>query len=389
MIELDVPWNSLVAIRQERDIVRRCDAIVRELMEKSVEEAIKLSFSLIERKPPEHLFERWTNTIFEVARAAKRENGAAAFALIREWARSAISESDIDASTLGEALLTAGKLSQEFGEPTMATDLLNASLACLTDSFGAEHPATLMAMDQLALAALAGRDFGKARTLCENALQVRRRILGDGDLATLETMNNLALTLFHQGDIAAVQALLRQVLARYRQTSGNKRWAMLELMNKLALTHIDQRDLRAARTLLERLQAAYRQTQGDQQAEAVTGTADLTDVIGDKGSAPLKISGEPIAAIDIVKPGDLTEVIDHDLFYLAPGYQRVDKMAAQPIAVGDKRADFLAIQTCKLDGVTLIWQSGQSGRAWTNFSRGVVELSRGETLRLYLSWLGW
>ncbi len=234
LIELDVPWNSLVAVRQEGEIIRRCDAVARKLRSWSIEEAIKLSLALIEQKPPEHLFERWTKTILEAARAAKRENYASASALVREWSRSVIAESDIDPSTLGEALLTAGKLSREFGDLAMAISLLDASVARLTDGFGAEHPATLVAMDELASAVLATRDLSKARDLNERALEVRRRVLGDGHLATLETMNNLAFMLFEQGDIARVRALLEQIfswqsVARRRAMSIG-RWSNHRLM---------------------------------------------------------------------------------------------------------------------------------------------------------------
>jgi tetratricopeptide (TPR) repeat protein len=384
LIELDVPWSSLVAVRQEREILRRCDAIVRELMERSTGEAIKLSLALIELKPPEHLFERWTDTIFETARAAKGENRASASILVREWTRSAISESDIDSSMLGEALLIAGKLSQELGDLATATSLLDASVARLTDAFGAEHPKTLMAMDQLASAASAGRDFGKAHALNEKLLEVRRGVLGNGNLATLETMNNLAFGLFEQGNMAGARALLEQVSAEY-QTSGDKDRDMLESMNNRAITLIDERDFQAARTLLEQLLATYRQAlAGGQQADALTTTVEL-DASSAKGSGLPKGSGEPIAAVEIVKPPELTDASNLDFFF-APGYHAIDKMAARRIAVGDMRLEFPVIQKCRLDGMTLIWSTG---RAWFNFSGDALELTRGQTLRIYPQWSGW
>ncbi|WP_439408530.1 KGGVGR-motif variant AAA ATPase [Bradyrhizobium sp. DASA03076] len=389
LIELDVPWNSLTAIRQERDVVRRCEAIDHELTKKSIEEAIKLSFALIERMPPEHLFERWSDTIFEVARAAKRENGSAASALVREWARSALSENEIDPSSLGEALRVAGTLSQELGEGTLAAELLSASLACFTNSFGNEHPATLTVLDQLASAAFSSHDYSKARILYENALQIRRRMLGPADPSTLETMNSLALTLFEQGDVVGAKSILEEMLARRRETTVDRRWAAIETLNHLVLGQIDQRELRAARDSLAQLQTAYRQAREHERPDAVTAKFDATEMADGTASSVVPISGQPIAALDIVKPSDFMEATEHDFFYLAPGYQQVDKMVAQPVAVGEKRLDFLALQACRLDGVTLIWQGAKSGRAWMSFGRGAIELPRGEMLRLYLNWLNW
>ncbi len=68
----------------------------------------------------------------------------------------------------------------------------------------------------------------------------------------------------------------------------------------------------------------------------------LMDVINTDGSGLLRTSDEPIATIDIVRPPDLTDASKLE-FYLAAGYQGVDKMAARRIAVGDMRVDFPVI----------------------------------------------
>ncbi|MHC2433307.1 KGGVGR-motif variant AAA ATPase [Bradyrhizobium sp. USDA 4451] len=388
LIELDFPWHSLGAVRKEREIVRLCDSVTRELMERSVDEAIRLSRSLIERKPSEELFDGWTKAILDAAGAARQKNRDAALDLIRGWSQSAIfSDSDIDPSMLGEALLDAGKLCQELGELAMSKSLLTASIARLSDGYGEDHPATLAALDQLASVAFAGADFAEAKLLYESVLHVRRTKFGDDNPATLETLNNLAIVLFERGDIATSKDLLQQALARYHQMPG-VRWRAIRELTSDTLAYIETRELGEARARLGQLQAEFRRK--DQQGSAVESATRPMGIEGSKEADRRKLSTEPIATVDIVRPADLIESVDQGSLYLAPGYGSVDKMAAQPIAVGDKRIDFVAIQACSLDGVTLIWQSSQgSGIVWASFAGDAVEISRGETLRLYLNWVGW
>lgn len=373
LVELDVPWSSLVAIRHQREIIRRCDAIEQRLQEKSIEEAIKLCHSLIEQQPPEHLFERWSKTIFEVARAG----GTSASTLIREWEMATISRNDVDAAIRGEAFLTAGKLSKEGGDLATATRLLDGSIAFLRESFGDEHPATLTAIDERASAAFAVRDFTTARALNEAAFEIRRRLFGDTHPETFQTMGNLAFTLFEAGDIPAARTLIEKMAALYRHTSDQPQ---LSSMSAAALTAIDQRDYRVAQATLEQMMVTYLRAREGQQANTPSSAENPVGI-----AEQPKTSSEPVAAIEIVKPPDLVDEPMLEL-YLAPGYQNVDKMTARPVAVGDGRIDFPVLQACQIDGVTLSWPSGQ---VWVSFGDSPVKLSRGETLRVFPKWEGW
>ena len=108
------------------------------MREGAVEEAIQLRFALIEHKLPESLFERSANAILDVARAAYPRNSAAASTLIRQGSQLALNEGDIDPSTLGQMLLDAGKMSQDFGDLPLATELLKASQKLFSACFGDE-----------------------------------------------------------------------------------------------------------------------------------------------------------------------------------------------------------------------------------------------------------
>jgi MinD-like ATPase involved in chromosome partitioning or flagellar assembly len=324
LIELDVPWSSLTSVRLERDIVRRCEAIAQDLKKGAIEEAIRLAFALIEHPPPEPLFERCTNAIFDVARAVHPRNGEAASALIRQWTQLAMAGGDIAPSTLGQALLNAGKLSLEFGDLPLATDLLEASHERFSACFGAEHPATLMAMNQMASAARARGDIGKAHALYEKALEIRRRVLGDEHPETLESMSNLALTLRDQGDLAAARALQEQVQETYRRVLGNERPETLEAMSNLALTLREQGDLSTALALLKQALEKYRRLLGEEHPDTLRSMANLAEIVRAQGSGlpmisdKVRASFEPVMkALGLVRR-DLSAV--KDVVLVRPGY---------------------------------------------------------------------
>jgi tetratricopeptide (TPR) repeat protein/MinD-like ATPase involved in chromosome partitioning or flagellar assembly len=254
LIELDVPWNSLQAARLERDIVQRCEAIADKLSEGAVEEGIKLAFALIEHKPPGSLFERSANAVLDVARAAYPRNSAAASTLIRQVGQQALAlgQSDVDPSTLGQVLLEAGKVSQDFGDLPLATELLTASRSRFSACFGAEHPATLMVMNQIASVLEARGDFAHARDIYQEVLEVRRRVLGEEHPDTIESINNLARLLQDQGDFAAARPLFERALAIREKALGPEHIDTAVSLDNLANLLYAQGDLATPRPLFER-----------------------------------------------------------------------------------------------------------------------------------------
>ena len=283
LIELDVPWDFLKTARLERDIVRRCEAIADKLRQGAVEEAIRLGFALIEHKPPQSLFERSANAILDVARVAYRRNSAAASTFIRQGTQLALDASEIDPSTLGQVLLDAGKVSQDFGDLPLATELLQASHKRFSACFGAEHPATLMVMNQLASALHARGDIDEARVLYEKALEVRRRVLGDEHPDTLESTNNLALTLWDQGDLDGARAMQEKALELSRRILGEEHTYTLTSMDNLALILWSQGDLARARALQEHVLAKYREVLGEQHPDTLRSMANLAELLGAQG----------------------------------------------------------------------------------------------------------
>jgi MinD-like ATPase involved in chromosome partitioning or flagellar assembly len=226
LIELDVPWDSLDAVRRERDAIKRCDAIADKLQDGKIDDAIQLGLALIEHMPPESQFERCANAILDVARAAYPRNSAAASSLIRQGTGLALTAKDIDSSTLGQVLLDAGKLSEEFGDLP--------SHERFSACFGAEHRTTLTAMSDMAATLYARGELGKARSLYERVLEIRRRVLGDEHPETLESMRMLGRSLWAQGDLTGARALIERALDGSRKVLGEDHPDTLHNMANLA-----------------------------------------------------------------------------------------------------------------------------------------------------------
>jgi hypothetical protein len=148
---------------------------------------------------------------------------------------------------------------------------------------GAEHPDTLISMNNLAGTLRGQGDLSGARALEEPVLAVRRRVLGEEHPDTLRSMNNLALTLWNQGDLSGARALHEQVLAVRRRVLGAEHPDTLTSMNNLALTLGDQGDLFGARALQEQVLAVRRRVLGAEHPDTLISMNNLASTLGNQG----------------------------------------------------------------------------------------------------------
>jgi hypothetical protein len=151
---------------------------------------------------------------------------------------------------------------------------------------GAEHPATLTSMNNLASTLRGQGDLSGARALEEHVLAVRRRVLGDEHPDTLRSMHNLAETLRGQGDLSGARALQEQVLAICRRVLGPEHPDTLTSMNNLAETLRGQGDLSGARALQEQVLAIYRRVLGDEHPDTLVSMNNLAGTLGNQGDLP-------------------------------------------------------------------------------------------------------
>lgn len=98
----------------------------------------------------------------------------------------------------------------------LATVVLERSRRIL----GEDHPETLTAANNVALALADQGDLESARQLQEEVLERRRRVLGEDHTDTLTAAGNLAASLLDLGELASARELQEKVLERSRRILG-------------------------------------------------------------------------------------------------------------------------------------------------------------------------
>ncbi len=137
------------------------------------------------------------------------------------------------------------------GEPRPALPLAERAHQTYLDQLGDDHPDTLISANNLANRLAALGDHGAARTLDEDTLTRRRRILGDDHPNTLTSANNLANRLAELGEHGAARTLDEDTLTRRRRILGDEHPDTLGSASNLALDLAALGEHEAARALDE------------------------------------------------------------------------------------------------------------------------------------------
>jgi hypothetical protein len=106
------------------------------------------------------------------------------------------------------------------------------------------------------------RDAARARTLLEQNLEVRRRVLGSEYAETLKTIENLGVLLLQMGDDAAAEPLLQECLDTHRRTLGDAHSDTVRAVANLAGVHSSRGNLEVALALNITALAGRRQSLG-------------------------------------------------------------------------------------------------------------------------------
>jgi hypothetical protein len=157
-------------------------------------------------------------------------------------------------ATVNEAVLLGWVARYDLGRGAYvsARTLCERALDFRRRVLGPEHPHTLTSMNNLAGALFSQGDLVGARNLQDKTLHIFRRLLGPEHPDTLNSMNNLAGTLYAQGDLAGARKLEEETLDIRRRVLGPEHPDTLTSMNNLAGARKLQGDLAGARELQEK-----------------------------------------------------------------------------------------------------------------------------------------
>jgi len=283
LTELQAPWQSIAQIRLEREIHRLGGEARNMAAAGDIDTALRIAYSLMERKPPPSLFESVADAILKVAEAAygkKRQEVSKMLHLAMDRAVNAV---DLDPMDVADVLTTMGDICLAAGDYVLAQDALQSAIQVLQKKLGDGSPAVLTAQQTLAMVLRNQGDLAEARRLGVNILETYRRILGEDHQDTLTSMSNLALTLRSQGDVQGARILQEKVLEFYTSTLGEEHPNTLISMGNLALTLLDQGDVRGARALQEKEFKICTSTLGEEHPDTLISMGNLALTLQSQG----------------------------------------------------------------------------------------------------------
>ena len=127
-------------------------------------------------------------------------------------------------------------------------------------------------------------DYAAAKPLYEQALAIRKAVLGKHHPDTATSLNNLAVLLKSQGDYAAAKPLFEQALAIFERVKGKEHPDTATCLDNLALLLSAQGDYAAAKPLLERALAIRERVLGKEHPATAACLNNLAKLLSAQGN---------------------------------------------------------------------------------------------------------
>ncbi|WP_405474134.1 FxSxx-COOH system tetratricopeptide repeat protein [Streptomyces canus] len=194
-----------------------------------------------------------------------------------------VSTAVIDRPELRTTLSKAVEFLLHSGQPRAAHDLTTALHKAWSTGLGLDHPDVLTCAQHLGHASADLGDFTKARSIIEDTIGRRRRVLGEDHPDTLQSGNNLANTLGELGEYAEARRMHEGVLARRRRVLGEDHPDTLQSTNNLAGTLRDLGEYAEARRIHEGVLAHRRRVLGEDHPDTLQTGSSLANTLADLG----------------------------------------------------------------------------------------------------------
>jgi len=178
--------------------------------------------------------------------------------------------------TIGETYVSLGLY-----QPAEAQ--LKQALEARRKLLGDENPDTLLSMKHLSWLYLKQGRYEDARALAEPGLSLHKRALGANDRETLASAYNLALIYASQSRYDEAERLLRETLAAQRQVLGEEHPDTMNSMEALGVLYREQGRFAAAEKQLKAALDLTRKVFGDGRSETVQSLTNLATVYGLQG----------------------------------------------------------------------------------------------------------
>jgi serine/threonine protein kinase/tetratricopeptide (TPR) repeat protein len=157
-----------------------------------------------------------------------------------------------------------GILAYERGDFARAESLFRRRLALLRATSEGQGEAAADALNDLAMTIEQARaDYGEAKTLLSESLEIRKRVLGPDHPKLGQSLNNLAMAHYRAGEFDAAEPLFREALARNIANFGDVHTEVSATSSNLALVLRERGAYAEAHALWARALVIDRQLLGD------------------------------------------------------------------------------------------------------------------------------
>ena len=182
-----------------------------------------------------------------------------------------------------------GRISLGLGLHDRARPLMEEALALRRELLGDEHAAVLGSLDDLAILSAERGDYARAEALFRQSLVLRQQIHAPPHTALSSNLNNLALSLHDQGKYLQAEPLYREALAMDSEVLGRQHLRTAPGLLNLGLLLYDLGSFEEARGLLEEAVEVYRLHEG-------TRSLNLAETLRILGAILSALNEEPLAA---------------------------------------------------------------------------------------------
>ncbi|MFO0874019.1 MAG: serine/threonine-protein kinase [Phycisphaerales bacterium] len=164
---------------------------------------------------------------------------------------------------------------RQLGLYDAAFPLLKQALEIRRRVLGDDHPDTIVSIGDMGTLLQAQRKLAEAELYDRDALERHRRVLGDEHPGTLTSINNMGLLLRAQGKLAESDPYLREAMEKRRRVLGEDHPNTISSIGSMGILLQSQGKLAEAEAYLREAMEKRRRVQGDQHPDTLIAISNM------------------------------------------------------------------------------------------------------------------
>jgi serine/threonine protein kinase/tetratricopeptide (TPR) repeat protein len=222
--------------------------------------------------------------MFEFADPGKaRGNTITARELLDQGTEKVLRELDAQPAAQAKLMVTIGQMYQSIGLYDRSQALLEEALQLRRRTLGQQHPDVAASVYHLAMAAKLDGDYARSESLHREALAMRRKLLGNQHRDVAQSLDELGSLLVDRGNFNEAEILLREPLALRRKLFGDEHSEVAESLTSLGRLMTDTGKLKEAESYYRQAFEMRRRLFGVEHPLTAGGMNNLAAVLQEAG----------------------------------------------------------------------------------------------------------